>query len=127
MLELVHDDCLAYGVYRAARNLSPAETKRTATPNARSTCAPLAKPCLGVTSAPSHEVFRVISRHLGRGGWIKAKRLQAFPACAVHPPLKLGHATRALTNLFDRNGCNTDLKVRKNNFEHGLKSAALGA
>ena len=102
MLELVHDDCLAYGVYRAARNFSPAETKRTATLNARSTCA-LAKLRLCVTSAPSHEVFRVIGGHLGRGGWLEAKRLQAFPARAVHLALKLGHVARALANLFHRN------------------------
>src|ERR1700723_1402323 len=51
----------------------------------------------------SHEVFRVISRHLGRGGRLKAKPLQSFPARAVHLALKLGHVTRALANLFDRN------------------------
>jgi hypothetical protein len=56
-----------------------------------------------VSARASHEVFRVISRHLGCGGWLKAKQLQALPARAVHLALKLGHVTRALANLFDRN------------------------
>jgi hypothetical protein len=64
---------------------------------------PLAKPCLGVSSAPSHEVFRVIGRHLGCGRWLNAERSQAFLARAVHLALKLGHVTRALANLFHRN------------------------
>src|SRR5579864_2450612 len=81
----------------------PSSTRNRRAPNGDNTPVKRTQGPPGVCSRASHEVFRVIRRHLGRGGWLKAKRLQAFPARAVHLALKLRHVARALANLFDRN------------------------